>query len=354
MAVHHPAIRESWLMSTEEIDVEELSRGVDVAVESTGFSGVVRVDRAGETVLDRAYGLADRRWSVPMTTATRLSIASGTKGFTALAAMALVEAGDLALDTRARALLADDLPMIDDEVTIEHLLGHRSGIGDYLDEETMGPISDPAMRVPVHQLDSAESYMSVLDGFPQVSAPGTTFAYNNGGFAVLAVLIERAAGRPFQTVVDELVVRRAALAHTGFIRSDALPAGVATGYLERDGLRNNALHLPVIGTGDGGMFTTSGDLSEFWVAFFAGQIVNDEHVELMTRPRSDVPEDGRRYGLGFWLAGTGPTVMLVGYDAGVSLRTMHDPTTATTRTVIANTSEGTWELGRLVPQLQER
>ncbi len=353
MAVRDAAIRESWSMSTDDIDVDALSHHVDMAVESTGFSGVIRVDRAGETVFDRACGFADRRWSIPMSTAMQLSIASGTKGFTALAAMALVETGELTLGTRARALLGEDLPLIDDEVTIEHLLGHRSGIGDYLDEETMGPISIPAMAVPVHQLDSTESYLAVLDGFPQVSPPGAKFAYNNGAFAVLAVLIERAAGQPFRTVVDELVVQRAGLPDTGFIRSDALPPGVATGYLERDGLRNNCLHLPVIGTGDGGMFTTAADVSGLWTALFAGRIVNEEHVALMTYPHSDAPADRRRYGLGFWLASAGPIVILVGYDAGVSFRTMHDPTTATTRTVIANTSEGTWELGRLVPELQE-
>ena len=45
----------------------------------------------------------------------------------------------------------------------------------------------------------------------------------------------------------------------------------------------------------------------------------------MTRPRSASPEDGRRYGLGFWLHGTTDTVMLEGYDAGVSFRSLHDP-----------------------------
>ena len=49
--------------------------------------------------------------------------------------MSLVEEGRLGLDTTARSVLGDDLPLIDDTVTIEHLLAHRSGIGDYLDED---------------------------------------------------------------------------------------------------------------------------------------------------------------------------------------------------------------------------
>lgn len=352
MAVRHSAIRESGFVSIDDISAEALAARVDEATAACTFSGVVRVDRDGETVLERACGAADRRWAVPMTTSTRLGIASGTKGFTALVVMALVEAGQLSLDTTARTLLGSDLPLIDDAVTIEHLLGHRSGIGDYLDEETMGEVTNHLMPVPVHQLDSVESYLAVLDGFAQVSVPGSVFAYNNGGFVVLSLLAERAAAQPFRELVDELVVRRAGMEGTGFLRSDALPPDVAVGYLDAEGLRTNALHLPVLGSGDGGMVTTTADMAAFWTALFDGRIVSSEHVELMTRPHSDAPEDRRRYGLGFWLASEGPIVVLVGYDAGVSFYSMHDPTTGTTSTVIANTSEGAWDLVRRVGELR--
>ena len=58
----------------------------------------------------------------------------------------------------------------------------------------------------------------------------------------------------------------------------------------------------------------------------------------MVRPRSDYPEEDRRYGLGFWMFDTGDAVFLEGYDAGVSFRTVHDPSSALTWTVISNTS----------------
>jgi CubicO group peptidase (beta-lactamase class C family) len=353
MAVLQPARGTGRFVRIAGITDGELADRVDVATAACNFSGVIRVDREGGVALERACGFADRRWSVPMTTDMRLSIASGAKGFTALAVMALVESGQLALDTKARSLLGSDLPLIHDDVTIEQLLGHRSGIGDYLDEETMGDISEHVMRVPVHELDSAEAYLAVLDGFPQVAPPGTQFAYNNGGYVVLALLAERAAGRPYHDLVDELVVQPAGLSDTGFIRSDALPANVATGYLDREGVRTNALHLPVLGAGDGGMISTTADMAGFWTALYDARIVSAEHVELMTRPHSDAPEHRRRYGLGFWLAPTGPTVFLEGYDAGVSFRSMHDPTMSTTRTVISNTSEGAWDLLRAVSELRE-
>ena len=137
---------------------------------------------------------------------------------------------------------------------------------------------------------------------------------------------------------------------TAFLRSDELPGGTALGYLAADGLRTNVLHLPVRGSGDGGIYTTAADVRAFWEALFAGRIVAREWVAEMTRPRSDSPEDGRRYGLGFWLHGTTDTVMLEGYDAGVSFRSLHDPVAGVTATVISNWSNGAWPL---VPLLEE-
>jgi CubicO group peptidase (beta-lactamase class C family) len=73
--------------------------------------------------------------------------------------------------------LRGDLPLIDDGVTVEHLLAHRSGIGDYLDEETVAPPTEFVMPVPVHVLASTEAYLGVLAGYRQVFAPGERFAF---------------------------------------------------------------------------------------------------------------------------------------------------------------------------------
>ena len=69
------------------------------------------------------------------------------KGLTALTVVSLIEDGSLHLETTARSVLGGDLPLIDDGVTIEHLLAHRSGIGDYLDEEGDWEITDHMMPV---------------------------------------------------------------------------------------------------------------------------------------------------------------------------------------------------------------
>jgi hypothetical protein len=81
-----------------------------------------------------------------------------------------------------------------------------------------------------------------------------------------------------------------------------------------------------------------------WTALFEGRIVRPETVATMVRPRSAVPEDERRYGLGFWLHETSDVVMLTGYDAGASFRSAHDPTHSRTRTVISNQTEQAWDM----------
>jgi CubicO group peptidase (beta-lactamase class C family) len=335
-------------LSTVTPSDDDLDAAVRRVATGTRFSGAVRVDRPHRS-LEWAFGLADRRWRVPFTTGTRAGIASATKGFTAVVVMRLVETGALALDTTARSLLGGDLPLVDDGVTVEHLLAHRSGIGDYIDESAGVDVADHVMTVPVHLLDRTEAYLAVLDGFPQVAPPGERFAYNNSGFVLLALLAERATGRRFEQLVDDLVCRPAELTATGFLRSDAVPEGTATGYLLADGLRTNALHLPVLGSGDGGLSSTVADVRRFWSALCTGALVAGGSVEAMTAPRSS--HGGDRYGLGFWLAPSGSVVRLEGHDAGVSFSSSHDPVTDVTHTVIGNWSEAAWPVAQALCDL---
>ena len=282
-------------------DLDGLGDVVDGIAADVGFSGVVRVDVDGSLAVQRAYGLAHRGLGVPNTVDTQFGIASGSKGLTALAVMSLVEGGELGLDTTARSLFGTDLPLIDDRVTVEQLLAHRSGIGDYLDEDELDDNNDYVLRVPVHELATTEPFLAVLDGHPMKFEPGERFNYCNGGFVVLALLAERASGVPFHDLVDRRVCRPAGMVDTSFLRSDELPGGAALDYLDDEGLRTNVLHLPVRGNGDGGVSTTAADVHALWDAVFAGRIVSPETVAEMVRPRSDVPEMSMRYGLGFWL-----------------------------------------------------
>lgn len=328
-----------------------LEGSVDRIAAETGFSGVVRVDRGDEIELVKAYGLAHRGFHIPNAVDTRFAIASGTKGLTALTVMTLIEDGRVEPSTTARSVLGKDLALIDDEVTVEQLLAHRSGIGDYFDEEADHPITDYILAVPVHELATTEDYLRVLDGFPSKFRPDERFSYCNSGYVVLALIAERSSGTPFHELVVQRVCEPAGMRDTEFLRSDELSGRAAVGYLAANGSRTNIFHLPVRGSGDGGIYSTAADISAMWTAMFAGRIVSKDRIAEMVRPRSDVPSESKRYGLGLWLHPSGDAVILDGYDAGVSFRTVHDPIERITHTVLSNTTEGAWPITERLGEL---
>ncbi|MEA2451884.1 MAG: hypothetical protein QOG04_594 [Actinomycetota bacterium] len=328
-----------------------ISASIERVANESNFSGVVRIALSGSLLFEGVWGLADRAHKIPNSIETQFGIASAVKGFTALAVMSLVTDGALTLGSSVRDILGDELKDIDPAVTVGHLLSHTSGIGDYLDEGTVSDVSDYVMPVPVHELATTKDYLAALRGHPMKFTPGERFEYCNGGYVVLALVIEAVTGSTFHEVVAERVFVPAGMSSTAFLRMDELPGAAALGYLATDGLRTNQLHLPVRGSGDGGAYSTIDDLSRFWAALFTDKILPAAVVTEMTRPRHDVPTESKRYGLGFWLRQDRPTVMLEGYDAGVSFRSAYDPGSEFLYTVISNTSDGAWPL---VKQLDER
>jgi CubicO group peptidase (beta-lactamase class C family) len=293
------------------------------------FSGVVSVSRGADVLFEAAYGLADRAHQIPCTPDTRFAIASGTKGFTALVILSLVADGMLSLSATARSKLGEDLPLIADDVTVEHLLTHTSGIGDYVDEET----GELPLSVPVYELVDTTDYLPALDGIPTKFTAGARFGYCNSGYVVLALVAERVSGLGYHQLVRDRVLTPADMGHTDFLRSDRLPGDAALGYLP-DG-RTNVFSLPVRGNGDGGIYTTVADVRRFWVALLGGRLLEPAWVERMTSPHAAGPPAHRMsYGYGYWL--DGPAIVLDGGDHGVSFRSVFDPAVGTCCTVVGN------------------
>ena len=330
--------------------MDDLADRTNRIANEEGLSGVVRIDVDGRVAFQAAYGMAHRGLGIANRMDTQFSIASGSKGLTALAVMSLVEQGQLSLDTTARSILGDDLPLIDDRVTVEHLLAHRSGIGDYIDEEVLDDSNEYVMTVPVQELATTEQFLRVLDGHPTKFAPGERFAYCNGSFVVLALIAERVSGVPYHDLVEQRVCGPAGMVDTAFLRTDELPGRAALGYLHDDGLRTNVFHLPVRANGDGGVYTTAADIHALWDALFAGRIVSSDTVVEMVRPRSDSSSDSLRYGLGFWLHEP-DLVALHGFDAGSAFVSARDPGGRFTYTVISNKTAGAWPVSQRIEAL---
>ncbi len=315
-----------------------------VALESH-FHGVVKVESPGSPDLVAAYGFADRTHGIPMRADHQLALASGAKAFTALTVMSLVDEGVVRLDTTARSVLGHDLPLVGEAVTVEQLLAHRSGIGDYMDEDTDLQLSDYLMPIGVQHLVTTEDYLRVLDGFEPKFAAGDRFSYCNGAYVVLALIAERATGVAFHDLVQTRVCDPAGLTQTAFLRSDSLPASAAIGWIEVDGvLRTNVFHLPVCGSGDGGIYSTVDDISRLWRAASSGQVVSRASWTAMTARVSTGLGGGRDHGLGLWLDASSPVVMTNGCDAGVSFMSCFDPRDGAIATVISTSSDGAWPM----------
>ena len=190
----------------------------------------------------------------------------------------------------ARSVLGDDLPLIGDDVTVEHLLAHRSGIGDYLDEDVRARhrrLPDARSRCTSSRRPSSTSPCST--GTRRSSRPDERFAYCNGGYVVLALIAERASGVPFHELVLQRVCEPAGMRDTEFLRSDELP-GRDCARLPRDRRRVEDERLPPAGAGQRRRrhLHHRGRRPALWTAFFAGRIVSPEWVAEMVRPRSDV------------------------------------------------------------------
>ena len=164
-------------------------------------------------------------------------------------------------------------------------------------------ISDRAPAIScAAELARTEPYLAVLDGHPTKFPPDQRFSYCNGGYVILALIAERVSGSSFHELVRERLCAPAGMRNSEFLPSDELPERTAVGYLPINGVsRANVFHLPVRGTGDGGIYSTVADISVFWRSLFAGKIVSAAWLAEMVRPRSDGPSESMRYGLGFWL-----------------------------------------------------
>jgi CubicO group peptidase (beta-lactamase class C family) len=332
---------------------ERLFGRLDGAAGANRFSGVVSVLLGPELEFERAYGYADRANQIANTMRTRFGTASATKAFTALAVVALMEEGRLALDTSVTEVLDVALPRVSRDVTIEHLLTHRSGVGDYYDEDVVTDFADYHLSVPWYRLERPRDYVPLLAELPPKFTPGERFSYSNSGFVLLGLIVEELAGVPYQEFVKTRIFDRAGMSEAGFFRFDQLPESTALGYVEAaDGSwRTNVYNLPVVGGPDGGAFLTAADMARLWSSLHGDLIVGCEWTERFLRPHVSAGPPGLAYGLGVWIheRPDGRAFHFVeGADAGVTFKSLHDAKTGVEYTVACNAPPGATEIVKLL------
>lgn len=243
------------------------------------FSGVIVVEHAGETVFAGAYGHAHLGFGVRNELDTRFNTASITKMVTAVAVLQLVEQGALSLDGTVDDLLPDVGIGMADRITVHHLLSHQSGLGDYWNERCQQRRST---------LRTADAYLGLVEGEQPAFPPGTSTAYGNTGYLLLAGIIERVTGVDYYEHVRQQVCRRAGMERAEHVQLDHV-TDVAHGYthVEWEGpahpeyRTDNLFQYPVRGSGATGLYSSGPELVRFGQALRAGELINESSVALM-------------------------------------------------------------------------
>lgn len=267
------------------------------AADADEFSGVVRIERHGEEVFERAYGLASRRWGVPVRPTTRFDVASVTKLFTAVAVLQLVGDGRLRLDDRIHDHVDLAGTKIPREVTLRHLLTHSSGIADDADEEAGESYEDLWVERPSYSVTRTADF---LPGFVHKEpnfAPGEGCRYCNVGFVLAGLALENVTGTTYREYVREHVFARAGMTASGFFRMDEAVPDVAEGWepvrTRGDdgargpvtGWRQNIYSYPPVGSPDGGAHVTARDLTRFLAAVRGGELLPPDLTRAFLTPQ---------------------------------------------------------------------
>lgn len=280
----------------------------------------VGVSRGTKTVFEKGYGAANLEHGVPITPASVFHVASVTKPFTALSILLLVRDGKLALDDEVRRHLPEwQGPS---SVTVRHLLAHTSGVRDaFLLIELAAPRDGSRSRH--HQLVDLLTRQRGL-----IEPPGTRFFYNNGGYVLLAEIVQRISGQPLRAFVDARILRPLGMRQTHLHDDvDEIVPHVATGYTPAgDGRRRLAMRPGGV-VGNAGLFTTTGDLLR-WLRNVATPVVGDAALFEVMQAVPPLPKGERTdYALGVWIERPGGrrTIAHGGSDPGASAYVVRYP-----------------------------
>jgi len=202
-----------------------VDRAIDAALaENRLVGGVVMVNRGGERVYERAAGLADRERGVPFQTDTIVRYASVTKPFVSVAALRLIDRGEIGLDDPVTTWLPAFRPKLPDgtepTILIRHLLTHTSGLGYRYAQPAGGPydqadISD-GLDLPGRSLDDNLARIAAQS---LLAAPGTAFIYSVST-DVLGAILQIVTGQTLPDVVRTLVTEPLGIRDTGFEVTD--------------------------------------------------------------------------------------------------------------------------------------
>lgn len=287
---------------------DSLAEGM-ISEDRTGGVSMAVV-RGPDTLVYRGWGHANLELEAPAGVETVYRIGSVTKQFTAALVQKLAAAGSLSVeDTLARWVeLTDAWRRPESPVTLRHLLTHTSGIPSYTSVDAFWEES----ALPL-------SHREILDFVREDSlefTPGEDWSYSNTGYYLLGMVVEEAAGRPYDAVLRDSLLVPLGLERTSYCWQAPLIEGRADGYTRSDSVPGpgeleaprlvNARALSMAPPfSAGALCSTVGELLEWTRGLHAGQLLPARRLEEMTTEATLADGEGTGYGFGLGVSELG-------------------------------------------------
>ncbi len=268
---------------------------------------VAAVVRGTDTLLFKAYGKADVEWDVPMPLDAMFETGSVTKQFTAAAVLQLRDQGKLSLDDDVTRWLPD-FDTSGHTVTLRHLLAHTAGIADFTETPEFGSLSTN-IRFP------RDSAYALLQRYPSQFEPGEAPIYNNSGFWLLGLVIERASGMTYEDYIEQQIFAPLGMTRSMYCHSEENIPRRAHGYfVSRDRVIRRAwtvAHTWPFAAGS--LCSTVGDMVTWLQALHGGGVLSPtSYAEFITPSRLN---DGTplRYSMGLQVGPDPRGLMYIGH-----------------------------------------
>ena len=252
----------------------------------------VAVIRGRDTLVNAGFGLADIAAHRQATPATIYEIGSNTKQFTSAAIMRLAEEQKLSIDDDVSKYLPQ-IPLHGNRVTIRELLTHTSGIHSYTEVE--------AWRAHWAEDLTPDSIMGFVAKDTFDFAPGTRFKYDNSGYILLGMVIEKVSGEPYAKYLEKEFFEPLGLTHTSYCPSHTTDPAFAAGYSKKDdGVVPHEYLSLTQPYAAGSLCSTVGDFVMWQRDLAAGKVVSPQSFTLMTTAATLTNVQPIRYGFGLF------------------------------------------------------
>ncbi|MGH9628925.1 MAG: serine hydrolase, partial [Bryobacteraceae bacterium] len=274
------------------------------------FNGAVLVSEGGNVIYKKGFGLANMEWQIPNTPETKFRLGSITKQFTAAVILQLVNEGKIKLDDKLSQYVPEYPKKTADRVTIHQLLNHTSGVPSYT---SLPNFMRDKVRDPYAPLDLIKVFWDMDLEFE----PGSRFRYNNSGYHLLGVVIEKVTGKTYAEALQERLFQPLKMNASGYDLNQPLLAKRAGAYARTlDGFENAPYLDMTIPYSAGSLYSTVEDLYLWDQALYTDKALPAKSRDLMFTPALD------NYGYG-WIIRTSKApgserqITTVGHGGGI-------------------------------------